>query len=170
MKQLVVRVLPLLWIASPFGMTQAPTPQLGASYGSIIVPTFLPPAVNQGDPIAYWTSSLGLNAAQMANLRTILTDQQTSINALKTSLDGARAALAASAKANSADSDMDRLATSLGSIFAQAVAVQAKAYARFYALLTPEQKQKFETLTALPAGASLSSVEIEGGPGATVKQ
>jgi Spy/CpxP family protein refolding chaperone len=169
MKQLVARALTFLCIASYSSMAQVPPPQFGTSYGSIVVPTFLPPTIH-GDPIAYWANSLGLDAGQQASLKTIFTDQQTSTNALKTNLDRARVALAAGAKANSTESEIDRLATDLGSIFAQAVAVQAKAYARLCALLTQDQKQKFDALTALPAGASLSSVAIEGGPGATAKQ
>ena len=40
---------------------------------------------------------------------------------------------------------------------AAAVAAQAKAYARFYALLTPAQKQKLDSLTALPGAMTVVS-------------
>ena len=46
----------------------------------IVVPAFLPPAPPQMDPIAYWTAYLGLNSAQQASLKTILSDQQNSLD------------------------------------------------------------------------------------------
>ncbi len=155
--QLFVRgILTLLCAAGTAAMAQPQTVHIGTSYGSIAVPGFLPPAMDPADPAAYWAGTLGLDAGQQASVKTILADRQTAGEALKTNLEQARTALADGAKANSADTDIDRLSSDLASVFAQAVAAEAKAYAKFYALLTPDQKQKFDKLTAMPPGASLA--------------
>jgi len=164
MKRFVNGILMLLWAAGTVVMAQTPTSRVATSYGSVAVPGFLPPAIGQSDPVAYWTSTLGLDAGQQASVKTILADQESATNALKSSLDQALATLTAAAKANSVDSQIDRLSAELGAIFAQAVAVQAKAYARFYALLTPDQKQRFDKLTELPPGALFSAFGSVGGP------
>ena len=171
MKRFVNGMLTLLWAAGTIVMAQTPTSRVATSYGSVTVPGFLPPAIGQSDPVAYWASNLGLDAGQQASVKAILADQESSTSALKTTLDQALTALTAATKANSLDSQIDRLSNDLGAIFAQAVAVQAKVYARFYALLTPDQKQKLDKLTELPPGASFSVFGSVGGPMVTtVKQ
>ena len=171
MKRFVNGILMLLGAAGTVVMAQAPTSRVATSYGSVAVPGFLPPAIGQSDPVAYWTSNLGLDAGQQASVKTILADQESSANALKSSLDQALTTLTAATKTNSVDSQIDRLSADLGAVFAQAVAVQAKAYARFYALLTPDQKQKFDKLAELPPGAFFSVFGAVGGPVVTsVKQ
>jgi Spy/CpxP family protein refolding chaperone len=159
MKHFVTGILTLLWAAGGIAMAQAPTQEIGTSHGSMVaIPGFLPPAIDQTDPAGYWAGILGLDAGQQASMRSILADQQSSTDALKSKLTGALAALTAAAKANSADSEIDRLSADLGAIFSQAVAVQAKAYARLSAMLSPDQKQRLEKATALPAGATFSVV------------
>jgi Spy/CpxP family protein refolding chaperone len=171
MKQFVSGILTLFWAAGTVVMAQAPPPGIGTSYGSVAVPVFLPPAPpDQTDPVDYWAGSLGLDTVQQASVKTILADQQSATNALMTSLDQARTALTAAGKAKGTDSQIDQLSADLGAIFAQAVAVQAKAYARFYALLTPDQKQKFDKLTTPPSGASFSVFGAAGGPGGSGKE
>jgi Spy/CpxP family protein refolding chaperone len=170
-KRFATGILTLLWAAGTVVMAQAPTPEIeiGTSYGSTLaIPGFLPPSIDQADPVAYWAGNLGLDAGQQASVKNIFADQQSATDALKSNLSRALTSLRAAAKANSVDSEIDRFSADLGSTFAQAVAVQAKAYARFYALLTPDQKQKFATLSAMPAGASLS-VFGHAGPGASTK-
>ena len=171
MKRFVNGIVMLLWSAGTVVMGQTPPSLVGTSYGSVAVPGFLPPAIGQSDPVAYWASNLGLDAGQQATVKTILADQESSTNALKSSLDQALATLTAATKANSVDSQIDRLSADLGAVLAQAVAVQAKAYARFYALLTPDQKQRLDKLTEIPPGASVSVFGAVGGPVVTsVKQ
>jgi Spy/CpxP family protein refolding chaperone len=171
MKRFVNGILMLLWAAGTVVMAQAPTSRVATSYGSVAVPGFLPPAIGQSDPVAYWASNLGLDAGQQASVKTILADQESATKALKSSLDQALTTLTAATKANSVDSQIDRLSADLGAIFAQAVAVQAKAYAKVYALLTPDQKQKLDKLTELPPGASFSVMGPVGGSMVTtVKQ
>jgi hypothetical protein len=170
MKHVACGILLLLTAAATAAVAQTSTPRIGTSYGMIAIPSFFPPALDPIDPVGYWTNALGLNSVQQSALKTILADRQSSAKALRTNLEQASTALAAAAEANSADADLDRLSTDLGSVFAQAVAVEAKAHARFYALLTADQKQKFDKLSALPAGARLTVFESSSAPGASVKQ
>ena len=148
--------LTLLWTA--IAMAQPATVHIGASYGAIAIPGFLPPTLDPTDPAGYWASSLGLDAGQQAALKTILADQETATRALRPNLEQARGAVLASAKENNADSEIDQKSAGLGSVFAQAVAAQAKAYARFYALLSVDQRQKLDKLSAMPAGAGFTVV------------
>ena len=126
----------------------------------IVVPALLPPAPPQMDPVAYWTAYLGLNSAQQASLKTILSDQQNSLDSMKANLSQAQSTLRAAAKAGTSDPDIDNLAANLGALYAQAASAQAKAYARLYALLTADQKQKLDNLTASPAGGVAGALTV----------
>jgi Spy/CpxP family protein refolding chaperone len=176
MKRFAFGVLTLVWAAGTAVMAQSPSGFSG-SYGSIPVPVFLPLAPpEQADAAAYWTDRLGLDAGQQTLVKSLLTEQQAAVRAGSASLEAARAALLAAVKDNASESQLDMLSSGLGAIFAQAAGVQAKFYARFYALLTPDQKQKFEKLTDMPTGATVSSFGVAGGTGGgkekglTVKQ
>src|SRR5262249_29867802 len=109
MKRFVNGILMLLWAAGTVVMAQAPTSRVATSYGTVAVPGSLPPAFGQAAPFAYWKSNLGLAAVQQASVKTILADQESATNALKSSLDQALPALTAATKANSVDSQIDRL-------------------------------------------------------------
>jgi Spy/CpxP family protein refolding chaperone len=54
----------------------------------------------------------------------------------------ARQSLAAAIKNNASEAEIDRLAGQQGQLMAQVSAVHAKAFAKFYALLTAEQRSK----------------------------
>src|SRR6516164_7471351 len=99
-KHFVNGILMLLWAAGMIVMAQTPTSRVGTSYGSVAVPGFLPPAIGQSDPVAYWASNLGLDAGQQASVKAILADQESSTSALKSTLDQALTALTAATKAN----------------------------------------------------------------------
>ena len=160
MKHFALRIPTLLCLGGSL-LAQSPTPRITTSFGAgIVSPGFLPPAPPATDPVAYWTAYLGLDSAQQAGLKTILSDQQNSVSSLRTTLEQAHDALRAAAKAASSDPAIDNLAANLGAVYAQAVAAQAKAYARFYLLLTPDQKQKLDSLTALPGGGAGGGVTI----------
>jgi len=64
MKRFVNGILMLLWAAATV-MAQAPTSRVATSYGTVTVPGFLPPAIGQADPVAYWASNLGLDAGHL---------------------------------------------------------------------------------------------------------
>ena len=70
----------------------------------------------------------------------------------------ARDALKAAIKVNASDSELDRLAAATAVIHGQLEAIQAKASARFYALLTAEQKTKYDSLGNRQGGAGRNSL------------
>jgi Spy/CpxP family protein refolding chaperone len=169
MKHFAKGVLTLLLAAGTVAIAQAPPRRIAISYGLVAVPAFLPPTNDQTDPVDYWAGKLGLDSNQQASLKTIFDDQEHSTEALKKSLEQTRVALAATEKANSVVPQIDRLSADLGAIFAQAVAVQAKAHARFYALLTPDQKEQFDELTELAEGGVAVFMSVVG-TGTLLKQ
>ena len=133
---------------------------ISAFGAGIVVPAFLAPAPPQTDPVAYWTAYLRLNSAQQASLKTILSDQQNSLDSMKANLSQAHSALQAAAKAGTSDLDIDNLAANLGALYAQAASAQAKAYARLYALLTADHKRKHDNLTASAAGGVAGALTV----------
>ena len=157
MKILVTGTFALACLVSNVGLAQTKDVEIGVSYGSgITVPGFLPPAVGHADEIAYWTASLVLNTAQQTAWKAAVAEQDKAMDALTPGLARALAAVRSAARANSSDSEIERLSGDLAVLFSQAVAAQAKAYARICTLLTQEQRQKLETLSATPEGASFS--------------
>jgi Spy/CpxP family protein refolding chaperone len=146
----------------------AETRQVETPYGCL-VPGLLPPPPDPMDAAGSWARSLGLDAGQQASLNTILEDLQNSSDALHAELDQARSTLVAAAKSGTSESEIERLAGDLGALLARAVALQATAYSRFYALLTPDQKQRFDRMSDLPQGA-LTIMRPRGGQPTTVKR
>ena len=57
-----------------------------------------------------------------------------------------RAALESAVKANASDAEIERAAAAVSALHTQHVASMAKRFAKFYAILTPEQKEKAEEL------------------------
>ena len=50
----------------------------------------------------------------------------------------------AAAKANQSEAELDRLAAAVGALDGQLAGIEAKAVAKFYALLTADQKAKYD--------------------------
>jgi Spy/CpxP family protein refolding chaperone len=98
------------------------------------------------DRVAFLTGYLTLTEAQRAQATTLFTAADTALTTLRGQMTAARAALNTAVKANAADAELDRLSVAVGTLTAQQTAVQAKAEARFYALLTAEQKTKYDAL------------------------
>ena len=63
-------------------------------------------------------------------------------------LTAVRDALQAAVKATKSDAELDRLAAAVGLVEGQMAGIRAKVSAKFYALLTAEQKIKFDALHA----------------------
>ena len=107
------------------------------------------PSANRLDFLAGY---LTLTDAQKAQAKTIFDAASTASTTAEGQLTAAHDALTAAIKANRADSELDRLAAAVGAIHGQIEAIHAKAMAKFYALLTAEQKIKFDTLANRPGG------------------
>ncbi len=94
----------------------------------------------------YLAGYLNLTEAQKTQAQTIFTAAQTASQTLQGQLDGARDAVRATIKANATDAEIDRLSAAAGVLQGQSLAIQTKASAKFYALLTAEQKAKYDEM------------------------
>ncbi len=102
---------------------------------------FRVPGANRLDFLAGY---LTLTDAQKAQAKTIFDAADTAATTARGSLTAAHDALEAAVKANRADAELDRLAAAVGVVQGQLAAIHAKAEAKFYALLTAEQKTKYD--------------------------
>lgn len=100
------------------------------------------------------TTLLSLTTAQQSSATTIFTDAITAGQTIRTSLDANRQSIAQAVKKNDTAS-IDQLAATAGALDGQLTAINGKAEAAFYAILTADQQAKYD---ALPGGGP-------GGPG-----
>jgi Spy/CpxP family protein refolding chaperone len=96
--------------------------------------------------VAFLAGYLSLTDNQRTQATTIFTAADTALATLRGQETTARDALTAAVKANRGDAELDRLAAALGVIRGQQAGTSAKAEARFYALLTAEQKTRYDAL------------------------
>ena len=102
----------------------------------------------RGNSLDYLAGYLSLTDTQKAQAKTIFDAAETATATAHGVLTSAKDALKAAVKANRADSEFDRLAAAVGVVEGQLAGIRAKADAKFYALLTAEQKTKFDALQA----------------------
>lgn len=95
----------------------------------------------------YLAGYLGLSDAQKQQAAAIFAAADTASQTLSGSLTSAREALNSAVKANASDAELDRLSAAVGTIDGQLTAVRSKASAKFYALLTAEQKAKYDSFS-----------------------
>jgi hypothetical protein len=88
------------------------------------------------------TAQLTLTTAQVAEATTIFTNAQTALTPLQTTLSGYRTSMQAAIKSN-ATASIDQLAASIGTTTGQMTAIQNKAEAAFYAILTSAQQTAY---------------------------
>lgn len=94
------------------------------------------------------TTLLGLTTAQQAQATTIFTSAFTASQSVQSSLQTDRDSLAAAVKADNT-ATIDQVSATIGTLQGQLTAINAKSDAAFYAILTPDQKSKYD---ALPHG------------------
>lgn len=97
------------------------------------------PATMVANQVARLTTLLTLTTAQQAQATTIFTNALTAITPLQANEATARQALPAAVKGN-ATSTIDTLTSTIGSLSGQIMAIQNKADAAFYAILTSDQQ------------------------------
>jgi Spy/CpxP family protein refolding chaperone len=83
---------------------------------------------------------LNLTAAQQEQANSIFEAERTAAEPVRDQLEAAQTALYNAARANAGDAELDRLAQTEAPLLAQLEAIRAKAFASFYAILTPEQR------------------------------
>jgi Spy/CpxP family protein refolding chaperone len=103
------------------------------------------PATMVANRVARLTTLLSLTTAQASQATTIFTNAVTATAALQTTLATDRDSLKTAVKSN-LTSTIDQLAASIGTLQGQSLGIQSKADAAFYAILTADQKTKFDQL------------------------
>jgi len=87
---------------------------------------------------------LGLSDTQKQQAQALFEAAGQAAATARGQLTSARHALRAGAKANQSEAELDRLAAAAGVIEGQLAGIDAKAFAKFYALLTAGQKTKYD--------------------------
>src|SRR5713101_8416738 len=88
------------------------------------------------------SADLNLTDAQKQQAQSIFSSARQSSESVHAQLRQQQQALTAAVKAGALEAEIDRLSNSLAPLFAQTTAIHSKAFAKFYAILTPEQKDK----------------------------
>ncbi len=91
------------------------------------------------------TTLLGLTTAQQAQATAIFTNALTASQTVQSSMHTDRDSLAAAIKANNT-ATIDQVSAAIGTLQGQLTAINAKADAAFYAILTPDQQAKYDAL------------------------
>ena len=105
---------------------------------------------------------LTLTTGQATQATTIFTTALNSITPIETQITTAQTALAAAIKTNTT-ATINTQAAAIGTLQGQIVAIQAKADAAFYLLLTTDQQTKLNSLGADFFGQGLGDIHIPGG-------
>lgn len=113
------------------------------------------PATMAQRQVQMLTQDLKLTSAQQQQATTIFSAAATAQSTTQPSMRTAREALGIAVRANDAVG-IDKAATTIGNLTAQATTTRAKADAAFYQILTPEQQAKL---------AQIRSNRGPGGPG-----
>ena len=111
--------------------------------------------------VNHLASLLNLTDAQKTSAIGIFTTAYTSAQTIQTNLQTNRDALSAAIKKNDTAS-IDQLSTASGALDGQLTAINSKAEAAFYALLTADQKTLYD---AAPHGGPGGGFGGPGGPG-----
>ena len=99
-----------------------------------------------GRGLDFLVGYLALSDSQRQQAQTIFDAARQSSETARGQLASAREALQTAIKANRSEAELDRLAAAVGTVEGQLIAIDAKASAKFYALLTAEQKAKYNEL------------------------
>lgn len=95
--------------------------------------------------VDFLATQLTLTDAQKAKATAIFADAYTASQTLQSSLQTTRQSLPAAVKKNDTAA-IDQLAATVGSLTGQLTAIQSKAEAAFYAILTTDQQAKYDQM------------------------
>ena len=93
------------------------------------------------------SQALNLTDAQKAQAKTIFGQARETAKPVRDQLKGNRQALTAAVKSDNR-SDIERLSTARGRLMGKMVAIRTEASAKFYQMLTPDQRAKADQLHA----------------------
>ena len=88
------------------------------------------------------SSDLNLTDAQKQQAQSIFSAARQWAESVHSQLRQQRQTLTAAVKSGASEAEIDRISNSLAPLLAQTTAIHTKAFAKFYAILTPEQKEK----------------------------
>ena len=108
---------------------------------------------------------LNLTDDQKQQAQSIMKSARESAQPITQQLKQNRVALRDAVKAGKSDADIDQLAASTGTLMGQATAIRTKAFAKVYALLTPEQRTKADQLGSHGRGMFMGGHEHGHGAG-----
>ena len=140
MKNNLVRFVGMAALASGMMFAQAPAPPAQ--------PESPPQRWQQrrGQMFDRMATRLNLTDDQKQQARSIMQSARESAQPITQQLKQNRQALRDAVKAGKTDADIDQLAASTGTLMGQATAIRTKAFAKVYAMLTPEQRTKADQL------------------------
>ena len=113
--------------------------------------------------VSFLASLLTLTDAQKTQATTIFTNASTSSQTILTSLQTDRQSLSSAVKTNNTAS-IDQVAATIGTLEGQLTAINAKADAAFYAVLTADQQTKYDALPHGGPGFPGMGHTFHGGP------
>ena len=96
-----------------------------------------------GSMLDRMAARLNLTDAQKQQAQSIFAEARKSAQPVRAQIRQNKQALAEAVKSDS-QADIDRISNSMAPLLAQASAIRAKAFAQFYATLTPDQKSKVD--------------------------
>jgi Spy/CpxP family protein refolding chaperone len=91
-------------------------------------------------------SQLQLTDAQKTQAQQIFQASHANAQTLETQLQGIHQQLASAVKSGAPDAQIDQLSSQAGTVMGQLMAIRTKAFAKFYAILTPDQKAKADAM------------------------
>ena len=97
-----------------------------------------------GSMIDRMSAKLNLSSAQKQQAQSIFANARETAQPLRAQLRQEQQALRAAVKAGAPDTQIDQLANQMGPLMAQTTAIQAKAFGKFYSILTPDQQNQLK--------------------------
>ena len=119
-----------------------------------------------GSMIDRLSVKLNLTDTQKQQAQSIFAEARQSAQPVRTQIRQDKQALAAAVKSGS-KAEIDRISNNMGPLLAQASAIHAKAFANFYAILTPDQKSKVDQRLSQRAGGRSNWQEYRHNPAET---
>ena len=113
------------------------------------------PEVRQERRLNFLGAALELTETQKQQAKVIFDGACQSAQAIQPLLQQAQQTLRDAAKANASASEIETLAAEVGKLMAQMRAIHANAFANFYQILTPVQREKLEAIQGAGMGAGL---------------
>ena len=105
-----------------------------------------------GRRLNFLAGYLSLTDAQKTAAQAIFDAADTAAATAQGQMAAAQTALKTAIKAAASDAELDRLGAAIGTIQGQVTAIRAKAESKFYALLTAEQKAKYDQMGSNSGG------------------